>query len=78
MQNENVECFQDQRQFVSAAFGAGKQMIENQHTHALKATYCTLFLVILTTARFPSGIDAAKQVIMCVFGWKCMQDEHIT
>lgn len=68
MQNENVECFQDQRQFISAAFGAGKQMTENQHTRALKAAYCTLFLVMLTTARFPSGIDAARQVIMCVFG----------
>lgn len=78
MVNENVECFQDQRQAISAAFGAGEQMMENEHAHALKATYCTLFLVMLTTARFPSGNDAARQVIMCVFGWKCMQDEHTT
>lgn len=43
-----MEGFQDQRQAISAAFGAGKQMSEYQHTLALKETYCTLFLVMLT------------------------------
>jgi len=48
---ENVEGFQDQSQAISAAFGAGKQLIGSQHMHALKEPHCTLFLVMRTNAR---------------------------
>lgn len=50
MANETMGGFQDQRQAISEACGADKQMLENQHAHAVKETYCTLFLVMLASA----------------------------
>lgn len=51
MANETIGGFQDQTLAISEASGADEQMLENQHAHALKETFCALFLVMLARAR---------------------------